>query len=181
MIRTLNPVDLFRLSQRVIKSLDGGARPKLVKSSLDDELGFEHSKQEVKVHDCNGNAQPDKRRHARVGSSNPKSNPRAERKSDEANGNSREAYGEKIERRPDVFDFADAVAVTPGALADAAEIEAQSRQTCVRRSLRCTEDDLVVHRPPVDRVRMAHQRRETWLGASIPLEEGFKRPFQARD
>jgi hypothetical protein len=181
MIRILDPMDLFWLSQRIIESLDVGARPILVETSLNDELGFEHPEQEIEVHDGNGNAQPHQHGNARVGSSNLQSNTRAERESDEANRCNREARCEEIQRCPDVFDFADAVAVASGAFPDSAEIEAQSRQPHLRGCLRSTEDDLVVHRPAVERVRMAHQRSEARLHARIPLEKRFKRAFGARD
>jgi len=174
-------MDLFRLSQRIIESLDLGARPILVESSLNDELGFEHPEQEVEVHDRNGNAQPRQHGHVRVGSSNLQSNTRAERESDEADRSNGEARSEEIQRCPDVFAFADAVAVASGTLPDSAEIEAQSRQSRVGGCLRSTEDDLVVHRSTVDRVRMAHQRSEARLYARIPLEKRFKRAFGARD
>jgi len=181
MIRILNPVDLFGLRQRIIKSLDVRVRSVLVERSLNDELGFQHSKQEVEIHDRNGNSQPHQHCDARVGSSNPKSDTRAERKPDEADRNSREARGEEIERRLDVIAFADAVTVAPYTLSDSAEIEAQRRQACFDGSLRGSESHLVVHRPAIERVRVAHERRAAGLNAGIPLDKGFERSRRARD
>jgi hypothetical protein len=48
-------------------------------------------------------------------------------------------------------------------------------------SLRGSESHLVVHRPAIERVRMAHERRAAWLYPEIPLEKGFERSCGARD
>jgi hypothetical protein len=45
--------------------------------------------------------------------------------------------------------------------------------------LRGSENHFVVHRPAIEWVRMAHQRREAWLYARIPLEQGFEPAVQA--
>jgi hypothetical protein len=38
-----------------------------------------------------------------------------------------------------------------------------------------------MHRPAIERVRMAHERRAAWLYPGIPLEKGFERSCRARD
>jgi hypothetical protein len=48
-------------------------------------------------------------------------------------------------------------------------------------SLRGSESHLVVHRPAIERVGMAHERRAAWLDPGIPLEKGFERSCRARD
>jgi hypothetical protein len=38
-----------------------------------------------------------------------------------------------------------------------------------------------VHRPAIERVRVAHERRAAGLNAGIPLDKGFERSRRARD
>jgi hypothetical protein len=47
--------------------------------------------------------------------------------------------------------------------------------------LRGSENHLVVHRPAVERVRMAHDRREAGLSPRVPFEQGFECPLEAGD
>jgi hypothetical protein len=130
----------------------------LVSSSLNDELGFQNATEKVHVGGGNGNAQPYESDHARIVCSHTKSNARAERESYETNRNSREASAKIIQGRRDVFTFADAIAETSGAFPNSPKIEAQRRKTCLASGLRGSENHFVVHRPAVERVRMAHHR-----------------------
>jgi hypothetical protein len=38
-----------------------------------------------------------------------------------------------------------------------------------------------VHRPAVERVRMAHHRREAWLPLRVPFKQGFESPLGVGD
>jgi len=51
----------------------------------------------------------------------------------------------------------------------------------LRGGLGGSENHLVVHRPAVKRVRMAHQRRKAGLSLRVPFKEGFERPFRTGD
>jgi hypothetical protein len=181
MIRILDPIDLFGLSQRTIEQFHLGAWPKLVASSLNDELGFPHATEKVQVRGRNGNAQPHESGHARIVRANTKRNDRTERKSYETNRNSREASAKIIQRRRDVFTFAEAMAEASGAFPNSPKIQAQRRETCLAGGLCGSEYHLVVHRPAVERMRMAHHRSEAWLSPRVPFKQGFERPLEAGD
>jgi hypothetical protein len=181
MIRILDPIDLFGLSQRTIKRFHLGAWPKLVASSLNDELGFQHTTEKVHVRGRNGNAQPHESGHARIARSNTKPNARTERESYETNRDSRKASAKIIQGRLDVFTLADAMAEASGAFPNSPKIEAQRRETSLPGGLRGSENHLVVHRPAVERVRMAHHRSKAWLSLRVPCKQGFERPLEAGD
>ena len=181
MIRILDPMDLLGLSQRSIKRFHLGGWPKLVSRSLNDELGFPDATEEIHVRRRNGNAQPHESDHARIVRADAKRNARAERKSYETNRNGREASAKIIQGRRDVFTFAEAMAEASGAFPNSPKIEAQRRETCLAGGLRGSENHLVVHRPAVERVRMAHQRREAWLSPRVPFKQGFESPLGAGD
>jgi hypothetical protein len=163
MVGVLDPMNLFGLGQRVKKRLHFGARRKLVLSSLNDELGFWDTLQIVHVPGTDRNSESDKRKHARISCADRQTNSRPERKSNEANRNGGEANAKVIQRCRDVLTFADAIAEASGALSHSPKIKAQRRQTCLRGGLGGSENYLVVHRPAVKRMRMAHQRREAGL------------------
>jgi hypothetical protein len=48
-------------------------------------------------------------------------------------------------------------------------------------SLRGSENHLIVHRPAVEGVRMAHQRGEAWLSPRVPFKQGFECSLEAGD
>jgi hypothetical protein len=153
----------------------------LVSSSLNDELGFQNATEKVHVRGGNGNAQPYESDHARIVRSHTKSNARAERESYETNRNSREASAKIIQGRRDVFTFADAIAKTSGAFPNSPKIEAQRRKTRLPSGLRGSENHFVVHRPAVERVRMAHHRSKAWLSPRVPFKQGFQCPLDPGD
>ena len=181
MIRILDPTDLFGLSQQTIERFHLGARPKLVSSSLNDELRFQHAPEKVQVRVGNGNPQPHESDHARIACTHTKGHARAERESYETNRDSREARAKIIQGRRDVFTFAYAIAETSGAFPNSSKIEAQRRKTCLPSGLRGSENHFVVHRPAVQRVRMAHHRSKAWLSLRVPCKQGFERPLEAGD
>jgi hypothetical protein len=153
----------------------------LVSSSLNDELGFQNATEKVHVRGGNGNAQPYESEHARIACSHTKSNAGAERESYETDRKSREASAKIIQDRRDVFTFADAIAETSGAFPNSPKIEAQRRKTCLASGLRGSENHFVVHRPAVERVRMAHRRSEARLSLRAPFKHGFECPLDPGD
>ena len=181
MIRILDPMDLFGLSQRIIKRFHLGAWPEFVSSSLNDELGFQHATEKVHVREGNRNTQPYENDHARVVRSDTESNARTERKSYETSRHAGKASAKIIQGRRDVFSFADAIAEASGALPNSPKIEAQRRKTCLHGSLRGSENHLVVHRPAVERVRMAHHRGKAWFSPRVPFKHCFECPLDPGD
>ncbi len=131
----------------------------MVTRSLNNELGFPHATEEIHVRRQNGNAQPYESGHARIVRAGAESNDRPERKSHETNRKDREASAKIIQGRCDVLAFAEAMAEASGAFPNSPKIEAQRRETCLAGGFRGSENHLVVHRPAVKRVRMAHHRR----------------------
>jgi hypothetical protein len=153
----------------------------LVSRSLNDELGFPDATEEIHVRRPNRNAQPYESGHAPIVRSDGESNARTERKSYETNRKDGEASAKIIQGRRDVFTFAEAMAEASGAFPNSPKIEAQRRETCLAGGLRGSENHLVVHRPAVERVRMAHHRREAWLPPRVPFKQGFESSLGAGD
>jgi hypothetical protein len=73
------------------------------------------------------------------------------------------------------------MAEASGAFPNSPKIEAQGGETGLARGLRGSENHLVVHRPAVERVRMAHQRGEAWLSSRVPFKKGFECSLEAGD
>ncbi len=84
---------------------------------------------------------------------------RAEGEAAEDEGQAREAVFHLEERGPRVLLLARAVVVCPLAAADAPEVEAEDGEAGRLQRLRGAEDDLEVHHPAVERVRVADDRR----------------------
>ena len=67
------------------------------------------------------------------------------------------------------------------ALADAAKVEAQRRETQPGGRLGGAKDNLVVKRAAKLRVRMTHQRHQARIASRVPLEQSFEPSNRARD
>jgi hypothetical protein len=177
MIRILYPTDLFGLRQRIIKRFHLRAPSKLVARPLNDELGFQNTPKKVHVRVGKGNAQAYEREDAGMVCSHTKSNDCAEGESYKTNRKGREASAKIIQGRRNVFTLADAIAESSGAFPNSPKIEAQCRKTGLGSGLRSSENHFVVHRPPVERVRMADHRSQAWLCPRVPLKHGFEFPL----
>ena len=84
------------------------------------------------------------------------------------------------ERRPRVLLLAGAVVVDALAPADAAEVEAQDGEPGRLQRLRGAEDDLEVHHPAVERVRVADDRRRRRAAPPGSIRIASRRPAGPR-
>ena len=130
-------------------------RPVLIISGLNDQLGFLDAQEERERQRADGQAHADQRSDIRISRARVEADPRAEGKPGQDHGPSGKSSTKKIERRANVVALASAAVVIAGALADAAKIEAQRGHPQTERCLGDAEDDFVMHRPAVERVRVA--------------------------
>src|SRR4029453_2620734 len=86
----------------------------------------------------------------------------------------------EVERGAVVVHLAGPAIVRPGAAADAAEVEPQHRDADPRERLRRLIHDLRMHRPAVERVRMAGGGGGGGL-ADRKIEQRLERPGRAGD
>jgi len=135
--------------------------PELIARSADEELGLGARAQEFEVVDAifdsdGGQAEGDERGYTVIGVCGAQSYGGAERKTGEDDGQ-REFTFEPVEGGPDVFDFSDAVCVLALAQAGAAEIEAEHGKSEIVERFHGVEDDFVVQRSSIERMRMTDQ------------------------
>ena len=115
-------------------------------------------------------------RHARIGGAGFERDPRAERKSCGPERRVRIARVHEVERRAEVFDFADALVERAGAQADAAEIESQHRAADARQAFRALEDGFRVHRAALLRMRVREDDGRARSGdLRVGIEQGLER------
>ena len=105
--------------------------------------------------------------------------PGAERVSgDPARGGVRVVALQPIERGRRIGEFALAAIKAALAAADPAKVEAQGRKTAAHKGLIEGVDDLVVHRPAMQRMRMQHHRHRRGAAARMVIAR-FDPPFRA--
>ena len=80
-----------------------------------------------------------------------------------------------VERGADIFNLATAVVVLSLAQSCSAKVEAQHGETEAVQSFRGVENDFVVKRSPINRMRMADQRGVGRVRRAL-VEQGFKAP-----
>ena len=121
-----------------------------------------------------GQAQGDQCGNAVVGIGGAQANGGSERKSGENDGE-REFAFQPVERGADVFDFANAVGVLAFAQTGAAKVEAEHGKSKAVQRLHGVEDDFVVQRSSIERMRMADQGGMGCVGEPA-LSRASRRP-----
>ena len=178
---TLDPMDALGFRKRGEESLDLVARPVDIFGPLDDQLRFGRLAKKGQVGRGGGKAQPDQAFCSRVARAHCESNPRAKGKTHQADRLFGKPRQEVIKRRTDVVALAGAFGVFSLALADAAKVEAQRRETQRGGRFGGAKDNFVVKRAAKLRVRMTHQRRQARIASRVPLEQSFEPSNRARD
>jgi acetylornithine deacetylase len=153
----------------------------LIARAADEEFGLGAFAQEFEIVGAvfiavwdgdGGQAESDERAYTVVGIGGTQSDGGAERKTGEDDGQ-RELAFEPVEGGAHVFDFADAACVLAFAQFGAAEVETEHGESEAVERFHGVEDDFVVQRSTVERMRMAHHGGVRRVGRS-GVEESFQ-------
>jgi len=182
MVARFDADQFLRVGEGLDKGLELSGRTKLIARSADEEFGLSTGAQEFEIIDAafnldHGQAECDEGSHAVVGIGGAQSDSGAKRESGKDDGQS-EFMLEPVESGADVLDFADAVRVLTFAQSGTAKIEAQHGESEAVQRFHGVEDDLVVQRPAMERVRMTHNgcMRRVWRS---PVQQRFQSPNRA--
>ena len=163
------------------RGLDLAARSVDIFGPLDDQLRFGRLAKKGQVGGGGGKAQPDQAFRSRLARAHRESNPCAKGKTHQADRLFGKPRQEVIKRRTDVVALAGAFGVFSLALADAAKVEAQRRETQPHGRFGGAKDNFVVKRAAKLRVRVTHQRHHARIDPRVPLEQRFEPSNRARD
>jgi len=179
MISGFDANQLFRIGEGANKRFEFTQGAELIARAADEELGFRALAQKFEIVDAvfgsdsnGGQAESDERADAVVRIGGAQSDGGSEGEAGEDYGQ-RELAFEPIEGGAHVFDFPDAVGVLAFAQSGAAEVKAEYGESEAVKRLHGVEDDFVVQRSPIKRMRMAHHGGMGRTGQS-GVEQGFQ-------
>ncbi len=181
MISGFDPHQLLRVGESVDERFEFSGGSELIARAADEEFGLDALAQKFEIVDAvfnsicdrdGGQAEGDERADSVIGIRGAQSDGGAEGKTGEDDGQ-REFALEPIEGGTHVFFFADAAGVLAFAQAGAAEVEAQHGESEAVERFHGVEDDFVVQRSTVQRMRMAHRGGVCRAGRS-GVEESFQ-------
>ena len=177
MISGFDADELLRVGKGVDERFKFTGRAELIARAADEQLGFRALAQKFEIVDAvfngdGGQAERDERADSVVRIGGAQSDGGSEGKAGE-DYRKRELAFEPIEGGAHVFDFADAVGMLAFAQSGAAEVEAQHGESEAVERFHGVEDDFVVQRSTVKRMRMAHHGGMGRVGRS-GVEQGFQ-------
>ena len=181
MISSFDADQLLRISEGVDERFEFPWGTKLIARSADKEFWLCALAQEFEIVDAvlsadsdgdSRQAERDERVDTVIGIGGAQADGGAERKTGE-DDRERELVFEPVEGGADVFDFPDAAGVLAFAQAGAAEIETEHRESEAVERFHGVEDDFVVQRSSVERMRMADHGGVRRVGRSV-VEQSLK-------
>ncbi len=177
MISGLDANQLLRIGEGADERFEFTGGAELIARAADEELGFRAPAQKFEIVDAvfsgnGGQAEGNERADSVVSIGGAQSDGGSEGKAGEDYGE-RELAFEPIERGAHVFDFPDAVGVLAFAQSGAAEVEAEHGESEAVERFHGVEDDFVVQRPSIERMRVAHQGGMGRTRQSC-VEQGFQ-------
>ena len=178
MISSFDADQFLRIGKSADERFEFTRRAERVARAADKELGFRARAQKFEIVEAvfkndGGQAEGDESADAVVRTRGAQSDGGSEGEAGEDYGQRKLAF-EPIKGGAHVFDFPDAAGVLALAQSGAAEVKAQYGESEVVERLHGVENDFVVQRSTVERMRMAHQG-----GMGRARQSGIEQGFQA--
>jgi hypothetical protein len=169
---------LLWISKSIDERFEFAGRTELIARAADEKFRLRRSAQEIEIVGAvffrkDGQAERDERADSVVGAGSAQSDGGAERKAGE-DYRKREFTFEPVKGGAHIFDFADAIRVLAFAQSGASEIEAKHGKSEAVKRFHGVEDDLVVERSAVERMRMTDDS-----GVRRGGRTGVEQSFQA--